>query len=121
MDMIADFIHERKFKLILISDWVSLINLKIHYFCQHLILHKVRSCTRGNQEVIDQTRCVSAQPGTQNTTEHSCSSVTLPHLTVCNTGFSFKAGGRTFRPVVFHSMSGALISLLEGFFIILCL
>ena len=31
-------------------------------------------------------------------------------------GFSFEAGGRTFRPVVFDSMSGTLISMLEGFF-----
>ena len=34
---------------------------------------------------------------------------------------SFEAGGRTFHPVVFHSMSGTLISILEGFFInIIC-
>ena len=31
-------------------------------------------------------------------------------------GFSFEAGGRTFRPVVFYSMSGTLISIFEGFF-----
>ena len=36
-------------------------------------------------------------------------------------GISFEAGGRTFHPVVFHSMSGTLISILEGFFInIIC-
>ena len=36
-------------------------------------------------------------------------------------GFSSEAGDRTFDPVVFHSMSGALISIFEGFFIILLL
>lgn len=36
-------------------------------------------------------------------------------------GFSFEAGGWKFRPVVFHSMSGTLISIFEGFFIIIIL
>ena len=36
-------------------------------------------------------------------------------------GFSFEAGGRTFCPVVFHSMSGTLISIFEGFIIIIIL
>ena len=36
-----------------------------------------------------------------------------------SSGFSFEARGRTFRPVVFHSMSGTLISILEVFFEIL--
>ena len=34
-------------------------------------------------------------------------------------GFLFEAGGRTFHPVIFHSMSGTLISMFERFFIIL--
>ena len=33
-------------------------------------------------------------------------------------GFSFEAGGRTFRSVVFHSMSGTLMLKVEGFFIV---
>ena len=47
------------------------------------------------------------------------------YLTAANTvqitvsGFSFEAGGRTFHPVVFYSMSGTLISIFEGLFIIL--
>ena len=32
-------------------------------------------------------------------------------------GFSFEAGGRTFRSVVFHSMSGTLMLKFEGFLI----
>ena len=40
-------------------------------------------------------------------------------LQIQDAGFSFEAGGRTFYPVVFHSMSGTLISILEGCFIIL--
>ena len=31
-----------------------------------------------------------------------------------DSGFSFEAGGRMFHPVVFHSMSGTLISIFEG-------
>ena len=31
-------------------------------------------------------------------------------------GFSFEAGGRSFRPVVSHSMSGTLIPMFESFF-----
>ena len=36
----------------------------------------------------------------------------------CWTGVSFEARGRTFRLVVFHSMSGTLISIFEGFFLL---
>ena len=36
-------------------------------------------------------------------------------------GFSFEARGRTFGPVIFHSISGTLISIFEGLFIILLL
>ena len=35
------------------------------------------------------------------------------------TGFSFETGGWMFHPVIFHSMSGTLISIFEGFFIII--
>ena len=38
---------------------------------------------------------------------------------VCRAGFSFEAGGRTFRPVVSYSMSGVLMSIFEGFFLFL--
>ena len=38
------------------------------------------------------------------------------HKDLATSGFSFEARGRTFRPVVFHSMSGTLISIFEGFF-----
>ena len=34
-------------------------------------------------------------------------------------GFSFEAGGRTFRPVVCHSTSGTLRSILAIFFLLL--
>ena len=37
------------------------------------------------------------------------------------TGSSFEAADRTFRPVVFYSISGTLISIFEGFFIVLLL
>ena len=46
-----------------------------------------------------------------------CSRITL-------WGFSFEAGDRTFRPVIWHSMSGTLMQISEGFFhffIIFCL
>ena len=36
--------------------------------------------------------------------------------TWCSSGFSFDSGGRTSRPVVFHSMFGTLISIFERFF-----
>ena len=34
-------------------------------------------------------------------------------------GFSFKAGKRTFRPVVSYSMSGTFMPIFEGFFFII--
>ena len=34
-------------------------------------------------------------------------------------GFSFEAGGQTFRPVISHSMSGTLITIFEGLFFII--
>ena len=45
----------------------------------------------------------------------------MKEIKLSNSGFSFETGGQKFRPVVFHSMSGTLILMLEGFFIILCL